>query len=94
MQFNVSTCEAVLNADKSETEDFIYVWNHLMSECENYDLSRVKLVSRPFSQPIFSYLQFLTFHHLQLQSPGHILCNCLYFFLATSFHICFPFFHN
>eukprot|EP00267_Zea_mays_P030460 XP_008661963.1 uncharacterized protein LOC103640581 [Zea mays] len=38
--FNVSTCEAVLNADKSETQDFIHVWNHLMSECENYDLSR------------------------------------------------------
>lgn len=40
-----------------------------------------------FPNPLFSYLQFFTFHHLQLQSPGHILCNCLYFFLATSFFI-------
>jgi hypothetical protein len=51
LQWNINFCDAVLNEDKSETEEFKVVWNHLMTECINYDLSRAKLVSRHlFSQ--------------------------------------------
>jgi hypothetical protein len=46
VQWNIQSCNAVLNEDKSETEQFKVVWNHLMTECINYDLSRAKLVSR------------------------------------------------
>lgn len=63
-----------------------------MSECENYDLSRAKLVSRPFPQPTFfipTIFNFPSFavaitrtHTLQLS----ILFSCNFFF-----HICFPF---
>lgn len=63
-----------------------------MSECENYDLSRAKLVSRPFPQPTFfipTIFYFPSFtvaitrtHTLQLS----ILFSCNFFF-----HICFPF---
>jgi hypothetical protein len=45
VQWNVENCNAVLNEDKSETEQFKDVWNHLMTKCINYDLSRAKLVS-------------------------------------------------
>jgi hypothetical protein len=48
VQWNIKGCDAVLNEDKSETEEFKVVWNHLMTECINYDLSRAKLVSRYF----------------------------------------------
>jgi hypothetical protein len=46
VQWNVERCNAVLNEDKSETKQFKVVWNHLMTECINYDLSREKLVSK------------------------------------------------
>jgi hypothetical protein len=54
VQWNVERCNAVLNEDKSETEQFKVVWNHLMTECINYDLSRAKLVSRYLFFPIQS----------------------------------------
>jgi hypothetical protein len=57
VQWNINGCDAVLNEDKSETEEFKVVWNHLMTECINYDLSKLQLQNYNL-QPFFSLIFF------------------------------------